>query len=100
MRTAPYYEWETLPDKKKVKYIFTNPDKHGIFMAGIQKLAQEQDEFVIITKPAESEIRFIHERMPLIIGAEQAADWLSGRLSVGKAVGCKSGIVWEKAEAG
>jgi putative SOS response-associated peptidase YedK len=83
----------TLPDKKKIKYAFTSNDKHGIFMAGIEK----QGEFVIITKPAEDEMLSIHPRMPLIIPAEQAVDWLNGKLSVNKAIWMKSGIVWKEA---
>jgi putative SOS response-associated peptidase YedK len=91
-----YYEWQTLPDKKKIKYVFTSKNKHGIFMAGICKTEQEHDEFAIITKPAEDEIKFIHDRMPLIIRAEQAGDWLKGTLEIEKFQQEKSYIIWKK----
>jgi putative SOS response-associated peptidase YedK len=88
-----YYEWETLPDKKKIKYAFTSDNKHGIFMAGITN----QSEFAVITKPAESEMLSIHSRMPLIIPAERALDWLSGSATVAELCKAQSGILWEKA---
>ncbi|MDR2532288.1 MAG: SOS response-associated peptidase [Oscillospiraceae bacterium] len=89
-----YYEWQTLPDKKKIKYAFMTGEKHGIFMAGIHN---KNNEFAVITKPAESEIEFIHPRMPLIIKAEQAEDWLSGKANVRELVGQTSGVVFEEA---
>ena len=89
-----YYEWQTMPDKKKIKYFFTNGERHGIFMAGIYN---KQGDFAIITKPAEEEIRYIHTRMPLIIRAEQAFDWLNGELSVKELCTVNSGIVWKEA---
>jgi len=93
-----YYEWLTLQDKKKVKYVFTSKSKHGIFMAGI---CNKDGDFAIITKPAEEEIAFIHSRMPMMIGAEQAVDWLGGRLAVREILERKSGVVWQECrEAG
>jgi putative SOS response-associated peptidase YedK len=100
-----YYEWQTLPDKKKVKYAFTNKKAHGIFMAGIyrpkvetdkQELGGEALDFAIITKPAEKEIQFIHNRMPMIIQTEQVGDWLNGKLSVSEVCSVNSGIVYEE----
>jgi len=91
-----YYEWQTLQDKTKAKYVFTSENKHGIFMAGIYKTALESDEFVIITKPAEEKIKFIHDRMPLIVKAEQVEDWLDEKLQIRDIQGQKSGVAWEE----
>ncbi|MCL1822697.1 MAG: SOS response-associated peptidase [Oscillospiraceae bacterium] len=91
-----YYEWrkpDNPEDKQKIKYAFSSKNKHGIFMAGLYKT----DTFAIITKPAEEEILFIHPRMPLIISAEQAQDWLSGKLSIKEAVLQQSGITFKEA---
>jgi putative SOS response-associated peptidase YedK len=89
-----YYEWQTMPDKKKIKYAFTTESKHGIFMAGIY---DKDSRFAVITKPAEEEIEFIHLRMPVIIRAEQAGDWLGGKLSMRELITQRSGIYFEKA---
>jgi len=93
-----YYEWHntasrSLTHKKKIKYAFTSGERHGIFMAGVYN---KQGEFAIITKPAEPKIRFIHDRMPLIIHAEQAADWLNGKISVKGLCEVNSGITWKE----
>lgn len=73
-----YYEWLTMPDKTKIKYTFTNSFGKGIFMAGIYKPSPEINEFVILTKNANIDIEFIHNRMPLILKTEQIKPWLAG----------------------
>ena len=92
-----YYEWRKGEGKTKIKYAFTGGDNHGIFMAGIIKPTPEQAEFAIITKPAEPEIHFVHDRMPVIVRAEQVGGWLSGQLPMRELCAMNSGIVWEKA---
>jgi|GEM_PF-404113 len=77
-----YYEWQTLPDKTKVKYVFTSKDKHGIFMAGIYN---KDGNFAIITKPAADEIAFIHSRMPMIIEDNFINKFASFKASEGSA---------------
>ena len=86
-----YYEWQTMPDKKKIKYAFTSGAKHGIFMCGIYN---KEGKFVIVTKSANENILHIHPRMPLIVRAEQAADWLNRKLTVSDVEGV--GVDWEE----
>lgn len=95
-----YYEWRTVQDKKKVKYVFMNENNRAIFMAGILKPSfqkGEQGELAIITRPAAEEILFIHPRMPLIIKAEQIGQWLSGAISVRELKKQSPGILWKEA---
>jgi putative SOS response-associated peptidase YedK len=73
-----YYEWQTMPDKKKVKYEFGNCSPSGIFMAGLYRQSKTENEFVILTKNVNPSISFIHDRMPLIIKLNNIQDWLSG----------------------
>jgi putative SOS response-associated peptidase YedK len=94
-----YFEWQKLEDKPrasapKIKYAFTGNEKHGIFMAGIYN---KDNEFAVITKPAEPEIAAIHPRMPLIVSAGNAADWLSGRAQVRELAALKSNLFFEEA---
>jgi len=89
-----YYEWQKTEDKTKIKYAISCNEKHGIFMAGIYN---KNNEFAIITKPAEPEIAFIHHRMPLIVAAENVSDWLGGRMQVRELAGKMSGLVWKEA---
>ena len=77
-----YYEWETLQDKKKIKYAFTNDKSSGIFMAGLYRQNNSENEFVILTKNANPNISFIHDRMPLMIEQAQIQDWLTGSMNI------------------
>jgi len=76
-----YYEWKTLPDKKKIKFSFTDEKGGGIFMAGLYRLTNEGKEFVILTKPADENISDIHDRMPVMLTKDQLAAWLDGSVN-------------------
>ncbi len=73
-----YYEWQTMPDKKKIKYEFNNNTPCGIFMAGLYRQNKAENEFVILTKAANPNISFIHDRMPLMVEPSKMQEWLSG----------------------
>jgi putative SOS response-associated peptidase YedK len=77
-----YYEWQTMPDKKKIKNEFSNDNPLGIFMAGLYRQNKDESEFVILTKSANPDISFIHDRMPLMIESTKIQDWLSGSRSI------------------
>jgi putative SOS response-associated peptidase YedK len=92
-----YFEWGkslAAQDKSKTKFMFATGAKHGIFMAGIY---DKDSRFVVITKPAERDIAHIHPRMPLIVGTEQAEDWLCGKLNVQWLAEQSSGIIFREA---
>lgn len=74
-----YFEWQRVNGKPTDKFRIGSPDRGPIFMAGLLKQRPDkQTEYVVITRPAAENIRFIHDRMPLIFGKEQVADWLTG----------------------
>jgi len=77
---AEYYEWQKLEKGKKKHYA---KDRSGnlLFMAGLYRDTGEGREFVIITKEASGEVVNIHDRMPVILRADQIEAWLSGVLS-------------------
>jgi putative SOS response-associated peptidase YedK len=89
-----YFEWQKTEEKTKIKHTIKTREKHGIFMAGIYN---KNNEFAVITKPAEPEISAIHPRMPLIISTAQAADWLSGKAKVRELTAQKSELFFEEA---
>jgi putative SOS response-associated peptidase YedK len=92
-----YYEWETLADRKKIKYTFTDAATNGIFMAGVYRPGPAQKEFVILTKGADENLAFIHDRMPLILKKEQIKPWLCGTMNLFELQSGSSNIVFEKA---
>jgi putative SOS response-associated peptidase YedK len=75
-----YFEWQK-DGAKKQKYAIKT--KEPIYMAGLWQTSNTEPIplFVILTRPASSELKFIHDRMPVILPKDAHGDWLCGRLS-------------------
>jgi len=75
-----YYEWERR-DGRKIKHAIHPADCDMMYMAGIYHLEHHGSvvvpAFVILTRGAAEGIRFIHERMPVILPAKKALTWLN-----------------------
>ena len=69
---AGFYEW----DKKKEKVIFRSPDRTILYLAGIYRPFGDEKRFVILTREPGEEIRFIHDRMPLIMPEQLVNEWI------------------------
>lgn len=67
-----FYEW----DRAKEKVTFTDPDTPVIYLAGIFRPYGDEDRFVIITREANESMLPVHDRMPLMIRADQVYDWI------------------------
>jgi len=70
-----YFEWKT-DGAKKQKYAIRQ--KESIYMAGLYQIDESSKVplFVIITRPASSELDFIHNRMPVILPKDLREMWL------------------------
>ncbi len=78
-----YFEWEKEAGKVIDKYQIKDANSDMILMAGLVKKNEEgQEEYTIITKAAEEELSFIHDRMPVIVDYDKAMSWLDGRINV------------------
>lgn len=75
-----FFEWEKVGTKKK-KYAIGLHEP--IYMAGIYRIEEKTSipNFVILTRPAASNISFIHDRMPVILPKEAHKDWLSEHIN-------------------
>ena len=79
---ASYYlEWEHLPlnngkTKTGDKYAIQPKGSSVTWLCGLYRFENEMPVFVIITRDADEEIRFIHDRMPLIMPDELVDDWI------------------------
>ncbi len=73
-----YFEWEK-QGTKKIKHTLKDPVSQAIYMAGIYRYEQEKKlpVFVILTRDAAPGIRYIHDRMPVILPKEAREAWLS-----------------------
>ena len=68
--------------KEKIKYSIRTEGSEMIYMAGIYRPVYENRKIVrhecfILTRNPADEIRFIHDRMPVILPREATADWLN-----------------------
>ena len=75
-----YFEWEKR-GRERIKYAFTLPEEGIVWMAGLCRFDPETGErrFVILTRPAWEGVRFIHDRMPVLLPPKLHDEWLSGR---------------------
>lgn len=74
---SAYFEWQKVEQGKPIKYRFMGKDIDTLYLAGlIKRIDDAHSTFVIITKDAATDIRFIHDRMPLIFDEEKTEKWL------------------------
>lgn len=74
-----YFEWERDAGKKKQKYGISVKKPGPIFLAGLYRYEPTEPlpACVILTAEPAEEIRFIHDRMPVIFSGDEAAMWLT-----------------------
>ena len=76
-----YYEWEhrTRNDGKKEtgdKFLIQPKDTPVVWMGGLYRIEEGLPVFVILTREAAEPIRFIHDRMPLILPEDRIDEWI------------------------
>ena len=82
--TSGFYEWKSIPGRKhKEKYLFREPGRSVLYLAGFFTLFPETDipqprRFVILTTEANASMRPYHNRMPVLLRKEELPDWLRG----------------------
>lgn len=68
-----FYEWDAV----KNKFYFRDTQKKVLFMAGIFRLEETNNHFVILTTAANSSMQPVHDRMPVILQGDMIDLWLS-----------------------
>jgi len=72
---SAYFEWEHTGREKR-KFRIT-PQCGGIAcLTGLYRHEADGAHFVVLTQPAQNDILFIHDRMPLIVPYSRGAEWL------------------------
>ena len=80
--SSGFFEWQQSEGKKKKdKYLFAQPDSPVTYMAGLWNIfttadGSEYPAFVILTTQANSSVSPIHQRMPVILSADERDAWL------------------------
>ena len=68
--------------KRSDKYLFTLPDEHMVYMAGIigtfkDASGEMYDAFTILTTAANDSVAPIHDRMPVLLAKDEFNSWIS-----------------------
>lgn len=76
-----YFEWEHLTgnDGKKHtgdKYMIQPKDSTMTWLCGLYRIENGMPVFVVLTREPGEEIRFIHDRMPLIMPDQLVNEWI------------------------
>jgi putative SOS response-associated peptidase YedK len=72
-----FYEWTH--DSNKDKYYFTAPDSPMLYMAGLSRTFETDQNFVILTTKANECMEDIHDRMPVLLYKDEISDYLSSK---------------------
>lgn len=69
---AGFYEWNA----KKEKYVITKEKGSVLYLAGLYNLYDNEKRFVILTTAANDSMKYVHERMPLVLEENEVREWL------------------------
>ena len=68
-----FWEW----NRSKEKFSFERTDSQVLFMAGCYDCIDGQNRFVILTTEANSSVKPVHDRMPLILDRKELESWVT-----------------------
>eukprot|EP00698_Gefionella_okellyi_P004725 TRINITY_DN14321_c0_g1_i1.p1 TRINITY_DN14321_c0_g1~~TRINITY_DN14321_c0_g1_i1.p1 ORF type:complete len:308 (-),score=45.34 TRINITY_DN14321_c0_g1_i1:28-951(-) len=88
--TDGYYEWFK-QGKRRMPYFFRFPEGKIVTMAGLYDVWRDADgeplySYVILTTNASAEVRFVHDRMPVLLDEADVDKWLDMRTSIDDAM--------------
>ena len=77
-----YFEWEhhTLPDGRKKtgqKYAIQPRGQTVVWLAGLYRMEEELPVFTILTRDPSEDVRWMHDRMPLMLPESGINAWIS-----------------------
>ena len=70
-----FYEWSH--DGQKTKYLFTLDGLRTLYLCGLYQRIEDKYRFVILTRPANASMIEVHDRMPVIVCAEDVRAYLT-----------------------
>ncbi len=76
-----YYEWQHRSDQGGAKgsgqkYRITSADGSNLWLCGLYRMEGSIPHFVILTRDAGESIRFLHDRMPVVLPTEKVREWI------------------------
>lgn len=98
-----YFEWEHLPDpsgktKRGDKFMIHPRGTEGTWLCGLYRMEEGLPHFVVLTRETAESIRFIHDRMPVMLPALQAEKWINPALPPEEMINtAETDVVFERA---
>ena len=96
-----YFEWEHNEQKKTGQKYALQPDIPGlVLLAGLYRMEENKPAFVILTRPAQENLLWMHDRMPVMLPVHEAELWI--RPETDPETACRKGLTdmrWQKADA-
>jgi putative SOS response-associated peptidase YedK len=76
-----WYEWATRPDGSRQPYYLAPADSGPLAFAGLWEVWYDAERrplitTTIVTGPAPDDLRFVHDRSPVVLDPERWSDWL------------------------
>lgn len=72
-----FFVWKQVAKKKQVPYYFFYPDKKIFCVAGIWETNEDENSFIMITRPSNEAISPFQEDMPAILDTSTTKKWIS-----------------------
>ena len=84
-----YFEWLRTPDGRKSgdKYALHPSGAAVTWLCGLYRLEEGLPCFVVLTRAPADEIRFIHDRMPLMLPEDRVSEWIRPDADAGALLG-------------
>lgn len=95
-----YFEWEARSGGR-IKHAIRPAGAERAFLAGLYRLRiGALPEFVVLTRPAADAVRFIHDRMPVLVAQADARAWLDPANALERLLpGALDRVEWQEAPA-
>ena len=94
-----YFEWEH-DEKKKAgqKYALRPEEQSLVWLAGLYRMEEGLPVFVILTRPADESVAWMHDRMPVMLPRAEIGGWIRPGGDPENAVrNCLTKVRWEQA---
>lgn len=95
-----YFEWEHDVKKKAGQKYALKPEAPGlVLLAGLYRMEDSLPAFVILTRPADEKLVWMHNRMPVMLPLQEAKNWIRPDTDPEDAIRKSlTDIRWQKAE--
>ena len=94
-----YFEWEHDETKKAGQKYALRPEGAGLVrLAGLYRMEEGLPVFVILTRPADKSLLWMHDRMPVMLPEAEAEQWIRPDADPEALMQkCLSKVSWEQA---